>query len=46
MTKKTPSKVNKKVLKTPHFEPTKMGIAVAAAAATTLVLFAVIATYL
>jgi hypothetical protein len=44
MTKPQAKKAKKPVAKTEKFEPTKMSLAVAAAAATTLTLFAVIAT--
>jgi hypothetical protein len=45
MTKKTTKKADSKPAKDAAFEPNKMGLAVATAAATTLVLFAAIAIY-
>lgn len=46
MVKKTTVKTHKKTDKVEKFEPTKMSLAVSAAAAAVLVLFAVVATYL
>lgn len=45
MAKQSTTKTKKKPVKAEKFEPTKMSLAIAAAAATTLTLFAVIAIY-